>query len=210
MTRAAPARLLGLADRGHLAPGARADIAVYRPARIWRRCSVMPSLCSRTDDLVVRQGTPIGAPAGHALAVQPGFDASIERRLGGWLRSCLRRVSQGVRCRCQRSRAVRGCCMPPMTRNGVRIDDTFAEAFDMRGTALLITAGASRWARQAASDDDGLRHLGHRLRLRGGNRPRGAGVGHARRAPRHPRPAVLPPRPVSCKSNFRRGSDNAC
>ena len=30
MTRAAPARLLGLADRGHLGRGARADIAVYR------------------------------------------------------------------------------------------------------------------------------------------------------------------------------------
>ena len=31
MTRAAPARLLGLIDRGHLGPGARADIAIYRP-----------------------------------------------------------------------------------------------------------------------------------------------------------------------------------
>src|SRR5207237_9566741 len=30
MTRAAPARLLGLADRGHLGPGAAADVAVYR------------------------------------------------------------------------------------------------------------------------------------------------------------------------------------
>ncbi len=40
--------------------------------------------------------------------------------------------------------------MPDVIRNGVRIDDTFAEAFDMRGTALVITAGAARWARQAA------------------------------------------------------------
>ncbi|TJV87994.1 MAG: formylmethanofuran dehydrogenase subunit A, partial [Mesorhizobium sp.] len=30
MTRAAPARLLGLTDRGHLGAGAIADIAVYR------------------------------------------------------------------------------------------------------------------------------------------------------------------------------------
>src|SRR5262249_54828838 len=29
MTRAAPARLFGLADRGHLGPGAVADVAVY-------------------------------------------------------------------------------------------------------------------------------------------------------------------------------------
>ena len=33
MTRAAPARLLGLKDRGHLGPGAIADIAVYAPNR---------------------------------------------------------------------------------------------------------------------------------------------------------------------------------
>jgi formylmethanofuran--tetrahydromethanopterin N-formyltransferase len=34
--------------------------------------------------------------------------------------------------------------------NGVRIDDTFAEAFGMRATALIITADSARWARQAA------------------------------------------------------------
>jgi formylmethanofuran--tetrahydromethanopterin N-formyltransferase len=33
---------------------------------------------------------------------------------------------------------------------GVRIDDTFAEAFGMRATALVITADSARWARQAA------------------------------------------------------------
>src|SRR6476469_1884786 len=33
MTRAAPARLLGLPDRGHLGIGARADIELYRPGK---------------------------------------------------------------------------------------------------------------------------------------------------------------------------------
>ncbi len=40
--------------------------------------------------------------------------------------------------------------MRVLTLNGVRIDDTFAEAFDMRATALVITADSTRWARQAA------------------------------------------------------------
>ncbi|MFZ3177261.1 MAG: formylmethanofuran--tetrahydromethanopterin N-formyltransferase [Methylovirgula sp.] len=40
--------------------------------------------------------------------------------------------------------------MRSMTKNGVRIDDTFAEAFPMRGTALIITGPNKRWARQAA------------------------------------------------------------
>ncbi len=40
--------------------------------------------------------------------------------------------------------------MPGLSRNGVAIDDTFAEAFDMRATAIVITAPSDRWARQAA------------------------------------------------------------
>ena len=40
--------------------------------------------------------------------------------------------------------------MRALTVKGIRIDDTFAEAFDMRATALVITADSARWARQAA------------------------------------------------------------
>jgi formylmethanofuran--tetrahydromethanopterin N-formyltransferase len=40
--------------------------------------------------------------------------------------------------------------MRAMTVKGIRIDDTFAEAFGMRATAVIITADSARWARQAA------------------------------------------------------------
>src|ERR1700751_112699 len=40
--------------------------------------------------------------------------------------------------------------MRVLTVKGVRIDDTFAEAFGMRATALTITADTVRWAGQAA------------------------------------------------------------
>jgi len=40
--------------------------------------------------------------------------------------------------------------MPQLRVNGVRVDDTFAEAFGMRATALTITAPSARWANQAA------------------------------------------------------------
>ena len=40
--------------------------------------------------------------------------------------------------------------MPELIRNGVVIDDTFAEAFGMRATAIVITADTIEWARQAA------------------------------------------------------------
>ena len=40
--------------------------------------------------------------------------------------------------------------MRALTHKGIRIDDTFAEAFGMRATAVVITADSARWARQAA------------------------------------------------------------
>ena len=36
------------------------------------------------------------------------------------------------------------------TINGITIDDTFAEAFGMTGTAIIITADSAKWAMQAA------------------------------------------------------------
>jgi formylmethanofuran--tetrahydromethanopterin N-formyltransferase len=41
--------------------------------------------------------------------------------------------------------------MRTLISNGVRIDETFAEAFPMRGTAIIITAPNLKWARQAAT-----------------------------------------------------------
>jgi formylmethanofuran--tetrahydromethanopterin N-formyltransferase len=39
----------------------------------------------------------------------------------------------------------------PMILNGVQIDDTFAEAFNMRGTRVIITAQNLKWAYNAAN-----------------------------------------------------------
>jgi formylmethanofuran--tetrahydromethanopterin N-formyltransferase len=43
-----------------------------------------------------------------------------------------------------------------MDRHGVRIVDTFAEAFDMRAARVLITAVSPRWARTAAQSMTGF------------------------------------------------------
>ncbi len=40
--------------------------------------------------------------------------------------------------------------MQHLTVDGIRVDDTFAEAFGMRATAIVITAPTLGWARQAA------------------------------------------------------------
>jgi formylmethanofuran--tetrahydromethanopterin N-formyltransferase len=46
--------------------------------------------------------------------------------------------------------------MPELMANGIAIDDTFAEAFDMRATAIVITAPTERWAAQAAATMTGF------------------------------------------------------
>ncbi len=53
-----------------------------------------------------------------------------------------------------------------MIINGVQIDETFAEAFNMRGTRVIITAQNLKWAYHAAQCNDRLCNLGHRLRCR--------------------------------------------
>jgi len=82
MTRAAPARLLGLTDRGHLAPGARADIAAYRPQPDKAAMFRAPAFVFKDGSLVARDGETIGRRFGRVLTVQPGFDQQIEGRLG--------------------------------------------------------------------------------------------------------------------------------
>jgi formylmethanofuran dehydrogenase subunit A len=81
MTRAAPARLLGLPDRGHLGPGAVADVALYadRPnkAEMFRSAA----LVFKDGDLVVRDGRVAQYRWGRALSLKCEPDLSIERRM---------------------------------------------------------------------------------------------------------------------------------
>jgi formylmethanofuran dehydrogenase subunit A len=81
MTRAAPARLLGLTDRGHLGPGAIADVAVYDDTSDRAQTFRAAALVFKDGDLVVRDGKVTQQRFGRALTVRPGRDAAIDRRM---------------------------------------------------------------------------------------------------------------------------------
>jgi formylmethanofuran dehydrogenase subunit A len=81
MTRAAPARLLGLKDRGHLGAGAIADVAVYGEGADKAAMFRNAKLVFKDGDLVVRDGEVVCHRWGKALAVRPGHDRAIDRRL---------------------------------------------------------------------------------------------------------------------------------
>ncbi|HZM07767.1 MAG TPA: formylmethanofuran dehydrogenase subunit A [Methylocella sp.] len=84
MTRAAPAKLLGLKDRGHLGEGGLADIAVYSPGKDLAKMFRFAHLVFKDGDLVVRDGRVTHYRWGKALKVNPGYDKAIDRRLAGY------------------------------------------------------------------------------------------------------------------------------
>lgn len=81
LTRAAPARLLGIPDLGHLAPGARADITVYRDHPDRERMFACPEYVFKDGEVVVRDGKVVRVTWGRYHTVRPEYDHGIERRL---------------------------------------------------------------------------------------------------------------------------------
>ncbi|MBI1731513.1 MAG: formylmethanofuran dehydrogenase subunit A [Gammaproteobacteria bacterium] len=81
LTRAAPARSLGLGDRGHLGVGAAADVVVYRKRRNMEEMFSSPRLVFKDGKPVVQDGRIIDTPAGTVHRVAPEFDPAIARRL---------------------------------------------------------------------------------------------------------------------------------
>jgi formylmethanofuran dehydrogenase subunit A len=81
MTRAAPARLLGLHDRGHLGVGAAADVVVYRDAADREAMFSTPEHVFKEGTLVARAGRITAVPVGGTHFVEPDYDRGIEKRL---------------------------------------------------------------------------------------------------------------------------------
>jgi formylmethanofuran dehydrogenase subunit A len=78
VTRAGPARLLGLASKGHLGAGADADVTIYSVADNVAEMFATPRYVIKAGALVVEEGQLRRAPVGRRLHVQPEFDRAIE------------------------------------------------------------------------------------------------------------------------------------
>jgi formylmethanofuran dehydrogenase subunit A len=81
MTRAGPARSLGLKDRGHLGVGACADITVYADDADREAMFKTPKLVFKNGELVVRDGRVVKVVQGATHVARPEYDRAIERRL---------------------------------------------------------------------------------------------------------------------------------
>ncbi|MEZ0332678.1 MAG: formylmethanofuran dehydrogenase subunit A [Gemmatimonadales bacterium] len=81
VTRAGPARLLGLRHKGHLGVGADADLTFYSRERNIARMFARPRYVIKGGVLVVEEGQLRRAPAGRRLRVSPEHDTAVLRDL---------------------------------------------------------------------------------------------------------------------------------
>ena len=79
VTRAGPARLLGLRHKGHLGVGADADVTVYSRDPDLARMFSTPRWVIKAGVPVVEEGQLRRAPAGRRLHVRPSYDDAVTR-----------------------------------------------------------------------------------------------------------------------------------
>jgi formylmethanofuran dehydrogenase subunit A len=87
ITRAGPARQLGLVHKGHLGVGADADITIYSRDADFAKMFSTPRYVLKAGTLVVEEGQLRRAPAGRRIFVQPGYDDALLRDLGKYFES---------------------------------------------------------------------------------------------------------------------------
>jgi len=84
ITRAGPAKILGLQQKGHLGPGADADITVYTPQADIREMFELPRYVFKAGELIVEQGEIRRVPYGVTHSVAPEYDAGAVPHIRDW------------------------------------------------------------------------------------------------------------------------------
>ncbi len=84
ITRAGPARMLGLAHKGHLGPGADADVTIYAPHENKQTMFEFPRYVVKSGELLVDDGEIRDTTYGKLLHVAPDYDRDRETEIADW------------------------------------------------------------------------------------------------------------------------------
>ncbi len=84
VTRAGPAKILGLTHKGHLGIGADADITVYTPGADIKAMFELPRYVFKAGELIVEQGEIRRVPFGPTLCAEPEYDAGVLPHVRDW------------------------------------------------------------------------------------------------------------------------------
>jgi len=98
LTRAAPARMLGLKQKGHLGPGADGDVTIYQPETDLQRMFELPRYVISAGQIIVDDAELKRSAPGHTLYAVPEFDAESGTRFERFIDEnySLRAVHYGV------------------------------------------------------------------------------------------------------------------
>ena len=81
ITRAAPARILGLRRKGHLGIGADADVTIYDKHADKEKMFSSPRYVIKEGEIIVEEGHIRQEIYGRTLYVSPNYDPSIEKEI---------------------------------------------------------------------------------------------------------------------------------
>ena len=84
VTRAGPARILGLSHKGHLGSGADADITLYQPDDDRQRMFQFPRYVVKAGQVIIDDGEFQGAPNGRTFYVAPPHDPETIPDIRDW------------------------------------------------------------------------------------------------------------------------------
>ena len=84
MTRASPANILGLNDRGSLKPGKIADISIYDPKKPIDEMFSHAYLLFKEGIEIVKEGKITKVTSGNTLNVKLTYDKKIRNRIQKW------------------------------------------------------------------------------------------------------------------------------
>ncbi len=84
ITRAGPARMLGLTHKGHLGVGADADVTIYTPDANAEAMFQLPRHVIKAGRLLVEQGEIREVLPGKTLHVAPDYDREVEADIRAW------------------------------------------------------------------------------------------------------------------------------
>jgi formylmethanofuran dehydrogenase subunit A len=84
ITRAGPARILGLKNKGHLGTGADADMTIYTPHENQETMFELPRYVIKAGEVILEEGELRAAPSGQTLHVSPAYDRSVEATIAEW------------------------------------------------------------------------------------------------------------------------------
>ena len=84
ITRAGPAKILGLANKGHLGVGADADICIYSPDANYQKMFELPWMVIKAGHVLIEDTEIRQTVNGQTIMAQPSYNRSDDKKIETW------------------------------------------------------------------------------------------------------------------------------